>query len=134
MESRTAWDAENQRALEEIRCAALAIARKIVAVVPDQPTPHGQYIVAVARKGLFLDLLAGIAPVKARLAALTARIEAGYPEPPASARFVSAPRRLMSMDSMGAAEVLEGMAASVLELAGVLRGMAANPAETVHYS
>jgi hypothetical protein len=133
MKSRAAWDAENRKALEAVRWKAFAIARRILVAAPDQPSPYGPYIDAVAEKGLFLDILADIAQVKARFAALTAKIAAGYPEPPSSARLFSAPRRPMNMDNKAAAEILETMAASTLELADVLRA-AADPADTVHYS
>jgi hypothetical protein len=132
MESRAAWDAENRKALEAVRRRAYAIARRILAAAPDKPSPYGSYMDAVARKGLLLDVLADIAQVRAKSAALTAKIAAGYPESPSSARLFSAPRRLTNMDNKAAAEILESMAAATLELADVLRGTAADPAETVH--
>jgi hypothetical protein len=134
MESRAAWDAENRKALEAVRRKAYAIARRILVAVPDQPSPYGPYIDAVARKGLFLDILADIGQVRARSAALTAKIAAGYPEPPSSARLFSAPHRLMKMDNKAAAEILESMADSTLELANMLHGADIDPAETMHYS
>ena len=85
MENREAWEAENRKAVEALRSTAYALARRIVAVVPDRPSPYGPYIVTVARQGVFLAILADIAPVKAKLAALTARVAAGYPHPPSSA-------------------------------------------------
>jgi hypothetical protein len=133
MESRAAWDAENRKALETVRQRAYTIARRMLAAAPDQPSPYGPYIDAVARKGLFLDVLADIAQVRAKSAALAAKIAAGYPESSSAARLFSAPRKLTNMDNKAAAEILESMAAATLELADVLRGTAADPAETVHY-
>lgn len=95
MESREAWEAENRKAVEAIRSTAYALARRIVAAAPDQPSPYGPYIHTVARQGVFLAILADIARVKAELAALKARVAAGYPHAPSSARLLSVPRRMM---------------------------------------
>ncbi|MBE4717800.1 hypothetical protein DAD99_06490 [Pseudarthrobacter sp. AB1] len=95
MESREAWEAENRKALESIRSRAYVLARRIVAAAPDQPSPYGQYIDSVARHGLFLAILADIARAKAELAALKAKIAAGYPHAQSSARLMSVPRRMI---------------------------------------
>lgn len=95
MESREAWEAENRKALEAICSTAYALARRIVAAAPEQPSPFGPYVDAVARQGVFLAILADIARVKVELAALKARLAAGYPEMPSFAPLLSVPRRKM---------------------------------------
>jgi hypothetical protein len=80
MESRAAWDAENTKALEELRLRCCALERRCSATETSPPSPYGSYVDAVAKKGFWLAVLGEIARMEAKVAGLKARLSAGFPE------------------------------------------------------
>jgi hypothetical protein len=83
--------------MEAIFRTLCALTRRFIAATAatSSPSPYGPYIDAVARRGVFLAILADVDRVQAKLAALKARLVAGYPEMPSSSQLLSVPRRMM---------------------------------------
>lgn len=80
MESRADWETENRKALEAIRFDLCALAGRFIAAETSRPSSFGPYVDAVARKGLFLDILAETARAETKIGALKASIVGGCPQ------------------------------------------------------
>ena len=90
MESRAARDADNRQAMEAIAASLAGLDRKSTAsLTGPSASPYGADVDALARKAASWAGLVEVARVEARIAAVKARLVAGYPHRPSGAPFLS---------------------------------------------